>query len=227
MARRKQSNRRRRQDKQRGEQQKQRNKTIFREVLEWLVPKGELFAEERFHGNIKWEPEQLAAEALIWSWQEAKNVTDAFDQTLEVCEELGAKNIAKTYASFMTALDTYADIFSSRLRQRHQALAEEVGGRFWRHDGWVLIGFDGSRATTPRTASNEKAFCAADYGKGKTAKYRKKKSKGMRRKQNEKNRPQPYHRPTGELTASPPSVYTSGPTWSVTTCPKSVCELTS
>ena len=40
-------------------------------------------------------------------------------------------------------------------------------------------------------AANERAFCAKDYGKGKTAKYRKKKTKGMRRKKNEKNKPQP------------------------------------
>jgi hypothetical protein len=53
------------------------------------------------------------------------------------------------------------------------------------------MGFDGSRATTPRTASNEKAFCAPNYGKSHSAKYRKRKTKGMRRKQNEKNKPQP------------------------------------
>ena len=123
---------------------------IFRQVLDWFLPQGELFAKERFHGNIKWKPEQLAAEALVWSWQEAKNVTDGFDQTLEVCEELGARSIAKTYTSFMNALNTYADIFSSRLRERYQALAKEVAGEFWRRDGWVSIGFDGSRATTPR-----------------------------------------------------------------------------
>jgi hypothetical protein len=41
-----------------------------------------LFAKDEFHGNIKWNPDQLSAEALIWSWQETKNVTDAFDETL-------------------------------------------------------------------------------------------------------------------------------------------------
>ncbi len=191
MDRKKQSNRTRGRNKQRREQQKQKNKTIFREALDWFLPQGELFATERFHGNIKWEPEQLAAEALVWSWQEAKNVTDGFDQTLEVCEELGARSIAKTYTSFMNALNTYADIFSSRLRERHQALAKEVAGEFWRRHGWVPIGFDGSRVTTPRTVSNEKAFCAANYGNGTRAKYGKKKSKGMRRRQNKKNKPQP------------------------------------
>ena len=91
----------------------------------------------------------------------------------------------------MNGLDTYADIFSSRLRQRYQELAKEVAGRFWSVGGWTLIGFDGSRATTPRTVSNEKAFCAPNCGKSNSAKYRKRKLKRMRRKQNKKNKPQP------------------------------------
>ena len=193
MSRRKQSN------GSRGESKRQqqagpgqvRNKTLFRELIEWFVPQDELFAKEEFHGNIKWNPEQLAAQALIWSWQEAKNVTDAFDQTLEICDDLGLKKTAMTYASFMNALNRYDDRFRSRLREQYQSLAEQVSGRRFRTGGWVLIGFDGSRATAPRTVSNEQAFCAPNYGNGKRAKYGKKKSKGMRRQRNEKNKPQP------------------------------------
>jgi hypothetical protein len=46
-------------------------------------------------------------------------------------------------------------------------------------------------APPPWSEANERAFRAKDYGKGKTAKCRKKKSKGMRQKKNEKNKPQP------------------------------------
>lgn len=188
---RKQSVRRRRGRKQQTDQTSRKNKTIFNEVRKWFVPDGELFTNDRFHGNTKWNPDELAAQALIWSWHEAKNVTDAFDQTAEVCEELGMKNVACNYTAFMNALHSYEDCFRSRLRQQFQELAEDVAGRFWRNEDWVLLGFDGSRATTPRSVANEKAFCAPNYGKGNTAKYRKKKSKGMRRKQNEKNKPHP------------------------------------
>jgi hypothetical protein len=90
MVRRKLSNRTQRRNKQQGKQRKQKNKAFFREVLAWFSPKGEFFTKDQFHGNIKWEPEQLVSEALIWSWQETRNVTDAFGQTLEVCEELGS-----------------------------------------------------------------------------------------------------------------------------------------
>jgi len=190
MARKKRLNRNRRKHVEQRKNQKQKNKTVFREVLDWFAVKGELFTKNQFHGNTKWTPEHLVVEALIWSWQEAKNVTDAFTQTLEICKEL-SMNVAMTYTSFMNALDVYADIFSDHLRERHQELAEQIAGRFWRRSGWVLMVFDGSRATTPRTVSNEKAFCAPNYGKSHSAKYRKRKTKGMRRKQNEKNKPQP------------------------------------
>ena len=75
MSRRKRSNRI--QDRRR-DIQRRMNKKIFRALVDWLIPEGELFTEDRFHGNIKWTPEQLAVQAVIWAWQDARNVTDAF-----------------------------------------------------------------------------------------------------------------------------------------------------
>jgi hypothetical protein len=160
-------------------------------LLRWFLPEGELFSKDEFHGNTRWSPEQLAAQALIWSWQETKHVTDAFAHAKEVCEELGWKKTAMTYTAFMNALNRYDNVWMRCLRERCQALAMQVGGRFFRRDGWVLIGFDGSRATAPRTVSNERAFCAPNYGHGKRAKYGKKKSKGLRRKRNKQHPPHP------------------------------------
>lgn len=160
-------------------------------MLNWLVGSDELFSKDRFHGNTKWKPSELAAQALIWAWQDSRNVTDAFEQTLETCQELHLVHGAKTYTAFINALDAYRETFGLRLGQQLQVLAQEVAGRFWRDRGFVLIGFDGSRTTAPRTVSNERAFCAAHYGQGATAKYRRKKTHGMRRRKNEKNPSQP------------------------------------
>jgi DDE family transposase len=167
------------------------SKSALNELLNWYAPQEGLFAKAEFHGNTKWVPEQLAVEALIWSWQDSKNVTDAFDQTLVICGDLGLKDTAKTYTGFMNALDRYHDILSPRLRERYQALAEKIGGPHWRTNGWVLLGFDGSRVSAPRTVSNERAFCAPNYGHGKRAKYGKKKSQGLRRQRNQNHKPQP------------------------------------
>jgi hypothetical protein len=167
------------------------NDHLFSDLIGFVLPDGTLFSKDEFHGNIKWSPEQLAAQALIWSWQDSKNVTDAFSITLEVCEQIGLKQGAKTYTGFMNALDGYRVLIGERLRIRHQALAEEVGGRFFRTDGWVLIAFDGSRATAPRTVANEKALCAPNYGQSNKAKYGKKKSMGLRRQRNKAQKTEP------------------------------------
>lgn len=190
MSRRKQTNRSTHRKKRQRGATRRKNKTLFRELCNWFAPEDELFFKNEFHGNTKWSPEQLATQALIWSWQETKYVTDAFEHTQEVCDELGLVGTTKSYTSMMNALARYHDVFAAGLRERFQTLAGEVGGRHFETDGWVPIGFDGSRATAPRSVSNERAFCAPNYGQGKRAKYGKKKSKGMRRKRNQQNPPQ-------------------------------------
>jgi hypothetical protein len=167
------------------------NDQRFKDLIDFVIPRSGLFSKEEFHGNIKWVPEELAAQAVIWSWQDSKNVTDAFTKTLEVCEQIGLENGAKNYTRFMNGLNSYRETISERLRTRYQELAEQTGGRFFRTDKWVLIAFDGSRATAPRTVMNERAFCAPNYGQGGTAKYRKKKTKGLRCQTDEKEKPQP------------------------------------
>ena len=152
------------------------NAQVFSDLLSWFIGEVQLFAKDRFHGNVKWLPEELVAQAFIWAWHEAKNVTDAFDQADEVCSRLELDRIAKSYTSFMNALHTHRVVMQRRLRLRFQELAEQVAGRFWFTDQWVLLGFDGSRATTPRSVDNEKAFCAPNYGKSSKAKTRKKKA---------------------------------------------------
>lgn len=166
------------------------NKAAFSSELNWLLGDQNIFAADAFHGNSAWDPRELVWQAVIWSLQETKRVTDAFDHALTFCEKLGLKKTTKTYPRFMNALTRYK-VLGTRVRSRLQERAEEIAGRFWRDSDWTLFAFDGSRVSVPRTVSNEKAFCAPNFGKGKTAKYRKKLTKGMRRKMNEKAKAQP------------------------------------
>lgn len=168
-----------------------KNGEQLKEVVDWFLGDGQIFADLKLHGKITWQPEQLVAQALCWSWQDAKNVTDSFDRTLEVCDSMKLTKVARNYTNFMNGLDRHHRAFGERLRTRFQSLAEEAGGSFFRDGEWVLLAFDGSRVSTPRTKSLEKAFCAPKYGQGKTAKYRRKKTTGMRRKLNERNKPEP------------------------------------
>jgi hypothetical protein len=134
-------------------------------------------------------PIDLVWLVLCWAWEESKNVTDAFEEAKDQCQQLGVSAVG-TYQGMMKALVRHGAPLLRVLWSRLHQLLQEIGGEHWQIDGWVLIAFDGSRSSAPRTESNEQGLCAPNYGKGATAKYRKKKTKGMRRKQNEKNKPQ-------------------------------------
>jgi len=176
--------------KRRGRGQGKNRKELL-QLLNWFLPEAAAFGKDEFHGNVRWAPRELAGQALIWTWAETKHVTDAYEHSTESCAELGWKQIAKSYTSLLTNLTRYRETLTSILRDRLHEVAEEVGGRYFATNGWVLMGFDGSRVDAPRTVSNEQALCAPNYGKGSRAKYGKKKSKGMRRVRNQQSPPYP------------------------------------
>jgi Transposase DDE domain len=166
------------------------NAESLRSSFGWLLPDG-IFAKVVFHGNVSWAASSLVMLALCWSWAEARHVTDAFTDAAGWCQTLLGKSPLTTYQGFMQALATWTPSLMPILTEVLQQRMEEVGGEFYRIGGWVGIAFDGSRSSASRTKSNEEEFCAKNYGQGKTAKYRKKKSKGMRRRKNKKNPGQP------------------------------------
>ena len=113
MSRRKQSDRIHKQ-KQRAIERR-RNKTLFKALLGWLIPEDVLFTEDRFDGNIKWTPEQLAQEAVIWAWQDTRNRSLA--------------NAVRALRKCMRNLNKYADPSSDLLSQLSGALVQKYNNR--------------------------------------------------------------------------------------------------
>ena len=167
------------------------NKESLAALLDWLLPDQRIFSKIKLHGNTTWLPMSLVCLALCWAWSESRNLTDAFTEAVGCCNKMSASAALSTYQGFMGAMVRWAQPFINVLCPIIQARMQEIGGKFWQVGEWVPIAFDGSRSTAPRTKDNEQTLCAANYGNGQTARYRKKKSKGMRRKKNQRNKPQP------------------------------------
>jgi hypothetical protein len=175
------------------------NKESLALLLNWFLPTESIFAKLKFHGNTSWGAESLVTLALCWAWSESRNLTDAFQEALRCCQTIVSNRPVGTYQGFMKATVKWTSTFMTLLWPLLHERMEEIGGKFWRIGGWVLIAFDGTRSTAPRTKANEKSFCAANYGKGQKSRRKKKKSKGMRRKRNQENKPQPQ-RPQAWIT---------------------------
>jgi hypothetical protein len=155
-----------------------------------LLPNEAIFADLPLHGNTNWTPAALVWLALCWAWSDARNLTDAFEAAVVQCRQLGIQALG-TYQGLMMALARWSDRLLAVLWPMLHERMRRIGGRYYRIGGWVPIAFDGSRSALPRTRSNEQAYCAAHYGRGKTAQYRRKKTKGMRRRKNQRNPPHP------------------------------------
>jgi hypothetical protein len=168
----------------------QSNGDALRRALDGILKSG-IFEDLSFHGNTKWQPVQLVALALLWVWSSKTALTDAFSDAHRWSTKLFGKAALTTYQGLAGALATWTPALMPLLWDRIHRLMEQANAEHWRIGKWLALGVDGSRDDTPRSRANEARFCAKNFGKGKTAKYRKKKSKGMRRKRNRKSPPHP------------------------------------
>lgn len=154
----------------------------------WIVDEG-IFAHLKLHGNTKWLVADLVVLAVLWVWSDHATLTGAFTEAHHWSMKMLGRAAVGSYQGLTGALVTWTDTLLPLLWGRLQSLMEQCAGQHWRVGLWMALAIDGSRVSTPRSEDNEKAFCARNYGRGKTAKYRKKKNKNMRRRK--KAKPQP------------------------------------
>jgi len=159
------------------------NAAQLNRALNWFL-KDIRFGNFHPHGNTSWKPTALIIQTLLWIWSDKRALTDAFDDSRLQSQQLLGDVALTTYQGLAGALQTWTDRLLPPLLERLHRLMQSIGGRRWKVGRWVAFGVDGSRDSVGRTLSNEQAFCASNYGNGKTAKYRKKKkrTKGMRKR---------------------------------------------
>jgi hypothetical protein len=166
------------------------NARQMRNGLQWLLRQSSV-QSLALHGNTGWRPAELISLALLWVWSAAPQLTEAFAEAREQAQALFGRAALTTYQGLVGALQTWTSTLIPLLQERIHDLAERLGGAHFRVGRWCAIAIDGSRCSAPRTISNELAFCAPNYGRGKTAQYRRKKTRGMRRRNNERSPARP------------------------------------
>jgi len=166
------------------------NAKQIHDAIKWLLSPG-IFDRLAFHGNTSWLAAELVTLVLLWVWSDCSKLSERFDDARAHSLKVLGKVALTTYQGMAGALQTWTPKLMPLLHVRLHELMEQIGRRHMRVGMWVAIAIDGSRATTPRTVSNEQAFCAKNYGKSNTAKYRKKKTKRQRRRKKAQAKTQP------------------------------------
>ena len=146
---------------------------LLRQAMSWVVTDG-IFTNLKLHGNTGWRPKALVMLAVLWVWSDKNTLTKAFLHARHLTVSMFGEVAVTTYQGLTGALKTWTEKLLPLIQQRMHRLMEDVGGDHWRIGKWLPLAVDGSRADTPRTKSNEKAFSAQNYGQGQKAKSRRK-----------------------------------------------------
>jgi hypothetical protein len=145
----------------------------IKRALQWCLPK-DVFSSIKLHGNATWSENIpiFIFLAVATAWGSQSRMTDAFSEAGRLSFNLFGSSAITTYQGMMRALVTNTAQLLPIILQRFQLLMESVSPKHFRIAGWLPLAVDGSRFSTPRTKSNENAFAAKKYGKGKTANSR-------------------------------------------------------
>jgi hypothetical protein len=146
---------------------------LLRQALHWFAD-SDSFSEMARHGNVSWSPLQLVTLVVLCTWSDRSTLTAAFVDAKDLALKMFGCVAVTTYQGMMGALRSYTEPLLSLFWERLHARMEQAAGKHWRIGKWLALAVDGSRFTTPRTVSNERAFAIKNYGYGKKAKTRKK-----------------------------------------------------
>jgi hypothetical protein len=150
------------------------NHNQVQNTLKWLIDE-RIFVGISLHGNTSWQCSSLVCLAMLWVWSTTPQLTEAFVDARSKAEKLLVPITITTYQGLMKALVSVTPKLMPVLQKRMHDLMSKIGGKHLRVGRWVPIAVDGSKETAPRTASNEAALRAKNYGQGKNAKNRKRK----------------------------------------------------
>lgn len=144
----------------------------LKRATQWIIDE-DMFANLRRHGNSSWKASSMVILAVLTAWMPNSQLTGAFAIACERSVNLFGVLAIDTYQGMMRALVTNGSNLLLIIWSRLQWLMETVSPNHFRIGGWVPLAMDGSRFSTPRTKSNERAFAVKQYGKGSMAKSRK------------------------------------------------------
>lgn len=144
---------------------------LLQRAVEWALHE-KLFAGLHVHGNTGWKFTSLITLAVMTAWSESSRLTDAFAKASKLTRAMFGDIAVETYQGMMRALVRWTRDLLPLLWDRLHDLIQRAGREHFRIGKWLPLAVDGSRFTTPRTLSNERAFAAQHFGKGGRAKSR-------------------------------------------------------
>jgi hypothetical protein len=156
------------------------NRAALRRAIDWIVNDG-MFADLRFHGNVKWTAVALVQLAIFWVWSNESSLVAGVIEAIAQVTAIWGRAAVGSYQALTGALKAYTAALLPALWKRLQELSQECTP-ISRVGLWLALAMDGSRLNVPRTLKNEERFCKP------RTRRRKKKRRGKKRRRSASHR---------------------------------------
>lgn len=119
-------------------------------------------------GLRRWTLQTLTYVAVLMAWEEGEGLGSRFEAALSSVDAMfrSRRRAGRTYQGFVKAMVRWSPRLLRRAEGRLRESVRETAGAAWETFGWVVMGVDGTKTATPRTAANEKAFGCSGRGGG-------------------------------------------------------------
>lgn len=131
----------------------------------WLPRRG-LTVESDDH-RVRWTDRLLVMMAILMGWRGDGVLKDRFEACWQVLTDMypSRRRGGHTYEGFLRALRDRSERLLGIVAPALRRAVERVSGRYWKMQGWIVMGVDGSRIHCPRTAANQAALGCAGRDK--------------------------------------------------------------
>jgi hypothetical protein len=110
--------------------------------------------------RVRFTARMLAMLAVVMAWSRCDTLIDRFDEArAAVVGFYGTRRRpGGTLEGFCKALSTHGTQVLAVLCNHWRKCLMQLAGPYWKIEGWILFGVDGSKFDCPRTAANEQGF---------------------------------------------------------------------
>lgn len=111
-------------------------------------------------GRVRWTGRLLAMLAVLMAWSGSNALVDRFEQARAALVEfyVTRRRPGRTVEGFFKALVKHGGTVLNVLCEHWRQCVQTVADNYWKIEGWLLIGVDGSKFDCPRTRANEKGL---------------------------------------------------------------------
>jgi len=110
----------------------------------------------------------LTYTAVLMNWVEADGLKSRFASALLQIDMMfpSRRRVGRTYQGWIKALIRWSPRLLHRIQTHLRSAVCQTAGPYWKTLGWVVLGVDGSKFATPRTAALERALGCSGRGAG-------------------------------------------------------------